>query len=86
MNSHYGFTLDQMLEIIGRDVKRISVEAVDSDQLKPSCWRLYVFSHEHGEFDQTGGLFDIVKNAFKPHLTAALKARSGNISHQDYQH
>lgn len=74
MGIYSSFDIGQMLNVMNRhaDEVRLTSEITGGD-----CdWTLYVFDEKHGEFEQTGTLFQVVVSAFKPYLEIAKQERN----------
>ncbi|HHK8456757.1 TPA: hypothetical protein ACQYBV_000585 [Vibrio parahaemolyticus] len=73
MGIYCGFDIGQMLNAIKRHANEVSLTSdITCDDFD---WTLYVFDEKHGEFEQTGTLFQIVTRAFKPYLDIAKQER-----------
>ncbi|HCM0851032.1 TPA: hypothetical protein N2786_003636 [Vibrio parahaemolyticus] len=70
MIKYCDFSVEQMLQYIGKHSQELKLERVELG------WRLWMVSGEHGEHENIGTLFNIVKQAFKPYLEQAKAERA----------
>ena len=69
MSIYLGFDLQSMLVSLKKYCEKVSLTMSDDE------WCLYVYSDHHGEFEETGSLFRIVTQAFKPFVEQAKSDR-----------
>lgn len=70
MIKYCDFSVEQMLQYIGKHSQELTLERVELG------WRLWTVSDEHGEYEDIGTLFIVVKRAFEPHLEQAKAERA----------
>jgi hypothetical protein len=67
-STYLGFDLGHMLFWLSQYCEDVSI-----NKEEPGIFRLTVFSDEHGEYENTGSLFSITTQAFKPFAERAKK-------------